>query len=118
MRSVWKAIAPQEREEPRDWFRTLHRDFGPQIPLTVLRQFAQSQRTLQHLRHPPSFKSYFTRCCHRAREEGTSLPRPAIPLSRSLPTADEYDQDFAALCRAHNLAQCRAFPATTERSQP
>lgn len=113
MRSVWKAIAPQEREEPRDWFQTLHRDFGPQIPLIVLRQFAQSQRTLAHLRHPPSYQSYFARCCHRAHQEGTP---PRFNPTPARPSADDYDQDFAALCRAQNAAQRGIFLPAAERS--
>ena len=97
MESIWRAIAPQEREAPREWFRTLHREFGPQIPLLVFQQFAQSQRTLAHLRHPPSYKSYFTRCCHRAREEGTAMPRQgrAAPApSHALTAADYHLSDF------------------------
>lgn len=97
MGSVWKAIAPQEREAPGDWFRSLHREFGPQIPLLVFQQFAQSQRTLSHLRHPPSYKSYFTRCCHRAREEGANPSRPgrtAPAPSHALTAADYHLSDF------------------------
>ncbi|MBI2505029.1 MAG: hypothetical protein HYW07_17560 [Candidatus Latescibacteria bacterium] len=97
MSRLWKTIAPQECEEPRDWFLTLHREFGPQIPLRVMRQFAHAQRTLSHLRHPPSYKSYFVRCCRRAQEEALTLPghRPPAPEEhRPLTTADYDLNDF------------------------
>lgn len=108
MRSVWKAIAPQEREAPGDWFRSLYRDFGPQIPLLVFHQFAQSQRTLQHLRHPPSYKSYFTRCCHRVHQEGANPSRQsrAVPEQpRALSAADYHLSDFFTPQPAHTWAR-------------
>ncbi|MCC7260970.1 MAG: hypothetical protein IT369_00475 [Candidatus Latescibacteria bacterium] len=97
MHRIWKTIAPQECEEPQDWFCTLHREFGPQIPLMVLRQFALGDRTLSHLRHPSSYKSYFVCCCRRAQEEALALPRHhrPTPEENRLLTAADYDlNDF------------------------
>jgi len=121
MRRVWKTIAPQEDEEPRDWFFTLYREFGPQIPLAVLRQFALGDRTLSQLRYPSSYKSYFACCCRKAREESLVLPGPfhtvegldqaAPPLSQT-----DFEQDWVALAQAHNAAARRRFQLEMERS--
>ncbi len=97
MSRVWKTIASGEDEEPRDWFCTLHREFGPQIPLTVLRQFALGDRTLSQLRYPSSYKSYFACCCRKAREDRLAQPRQGrpIPEEDQLLTAADYDaNDF------------------------
>ncbi|MBI2506481.1 MAG: hypothetical protein HYW07_24965 [Candidatus Latescibacteria bacterium] len=135
MSRLWKTIAPQEDEEPRDWFGTLYREFGPQIPLTVLRQFVLGDRTLSQLRHPSSYKSYFACCCRKAREESLTLPRQSPALARPLIAAADFDQDepapcqeapplsqtdfeqdWVALARAHNTAQRRRFQLEMERS--
>jgi hypothetical protein len=64
LKEAWRSIAPEAVEEPEEWFRKLHREFGLEIPLAVFRQFALSERTLQDLKHPENYKSYFTRCCY------------------------------------------------------
>jgi len=121
MRRVWKTIAPQEDEEPRDWFFTLYREFGPQIPLAVLRQFALGDRILSQLRHPSSYKSYFACCCRKAREESLALTGPfhtVEGLDQAAPPRSqaEFEQDWVALARAHNAAERRRFQLEMERS--
>lgn len=121
MGQVWKTIAPQEDEEPRDWFCTLYREFGPQIPLAVLRQFALGDRTLSQLRHPSSYKSYFACCCRKAQEESLALSGPfhtVEGLDQAAPPRSqaEFEQDWVALARAHNDAERRRFQLEMERS--
>ena len=68
MKEAWRPIAPGVVSDPEDWFHKLYREFGLEIPLAVFRQFALSERTLQDLKHPENYKSYFTRCCYTERE--------------------------------------------------
>ena len=121
MHRLWKTIASQHGEEPRDWFCTLYREFGPQIPLAVLRQFALGDRTLSQLRYPSRYKSYFACCCRKAREENLALPgafHPVEGLDQAAPPRSqaEFEQDWVALAQAHNAAERRRFQLEMERS--
>ena len=128
MSRLWKTIAPQDGEEPRDWFCTLYREFGPQIPLTVLRQFALGGRTLSQLRHPSSYKSYFACCCRKARQEGLAAPGVPAAAGDFAPDRDprcladppqtqaEVAQTWLTLARAQNAAARQRFQLETERS--
>jgi hypothetical protein len=61
---------------PEGWLHKLYREFGLEIPLVVFRQFALSDRTVQDLKHPENYKSYFTRCCYTEQEKRQATVPP------------------------------------------
>jgi hypothetical protein len=82
MQSWWDAIWPDNREEELPWFGQLWAEFGEQIPVQVLRQFAEGGRTLTDLDYPERFQNYFRVCCRNA-QPGSSLS-PDQPSSPGL----------------------------------
>ena len=82
VKKLWGQIEPGCREYPEAWFAELHREFGPERPLTILQRFAQARKTLVDLNHPASYQSYFSRWCRREQEEDGQMLSIASARSR------------------------------------
>lgn len=68
MRQLWQRIAPAHPHDPDWWLRYLRRNYGAEIPLAVLTQFAEGGHTLAQLEHPQFYRAWFeTQCSERGR---------------------------------------------------
>ena len=111
MRGLWSQIEPGCRAYPESWFAKLHREFGPERPLSILQRFALAEKTLADLSHPASYKSYFARWCRREQEEDAQM----LSLAANAPTRTwaswspaDYEQDLhSASQAARNLSRTR-----------
>jgi len=83
MQSWWDAIWPDNLEKEIPWFGELWEEFGEEIPVQALRQFAESGRKLTDLDYPDRFQRYFHTCCRNAQQG--SPPPPEKPASPSTP---------------------------------
>ena len=76
MQSWWDEIWPENLEEDHPWFGQLWEEFGTEIPLQVLRQFAEMGRTLTDLDYPERYQRYFLTCCRTASKQRPILRKP------------------------------------------
>ena len=96
MQSWWDAIWPDNLEKEIPWFGELWEEFGEEIPLQALRQFAESGRTLADLDYPDRFQRYFRTCCRNAQQGSPPPPEKASSPSASLPSSNGDGRCLAA----------------------
>ena len=90
MQSWWDDIWPDNLEEDHPWFGQLWREFGLEIPVQVLRQFAEMGRTLTDLDYPECYQRYFLSCCRNALKQRSTLRKPS-------PSDAAYNPDLKVL---------------------
>lgn len=115
MQSWWDAIWPDNLDEEIPWFGELWEEFGEELPVQALRQFADRGRTLADLDYPERFQRYFRTCCRNAQQGTPPPPEKASAPSAARPSSKGNGRRQAAVEPAPELA-VRAL--LEERSVP